>query len=100
MGYDAMDEMWVAMTMGVSGLMRRTCDLDFERADDGSVIGTFTFDGDMEWSAARLIMHLTDATYGRPVTASKSNGHSSVYKVSFTYPPGMDDPIEKAQASK
>jgi hypothetical protein len=94
-----MNEMWVSVTMGVSGLMPRTCDLNFERAEDGSAIGTFTFDAALEWEAARLIMHLIDATYG-PVTASKGKGHDSVYKVSFTYPPMMEDPIEKAEASK
>ncbi|MFF0285027.1 hypothetical protein [Streptomyces sp. NPDC005262] len=99
MAYNAMNEMWVAITMGVSGLLPRTCDLDFERAEDGSVLGTFTFDASMEWAAARLIMHLIDNTYG-PVTASKGKGDLSVYKVSFTYPPTLEDPIKKAEASK
>jgi hypothetical protein len=99
MGYDAMNEMWVTVAMGVSGLMPHTCDLSFERADDGSVIGTFTFDTALEWEAAKLIMHLTDATYG-PVTASKGKGQDSVYRVSFAYPPMMEDPIKKAEASR
>jgi hypothetical protein len=99
MGHDAMNEMWVAIAMGVSGLRSSECELSFERAEDGSVLGTFTFDASKEWEAARLIMHLINDTYG-PVTASKGKGHDSVYKVSFTYPPMMEDPIEKAEASK
>jgi hypothetical protein len=92
-------EMWVAIAMGVSGLRSSECDLSFERAEDGSVLGTFTFDASKEWEAARLIMHLIADTYG-PVTASKGKGDAAVYSVRFSYPPLLDDPIKKAEASK
>jgi hypothetical protein len=44
-------------------------------------------------------MHLIADTYG-PVTASKGKGDVAVYSVRFSYPPLLDDPIKKAEASK
>ncbi|MFE7238225.1 hypothetical protein [Streptomyces sp. NPDC057580] len=99
MGYDARNEMWAVIAMGFAGLEKSTCVLDFERAEDGSVIGTFAFDAAKEWEAARLIMHLLDSTHG-PVTASKGRGRYAEYQVSFSYPAGMEDPIKKAEAGK
>lgn len=98
MGHDARNEMWVVMALGIAGLGKATCELDFERAEDGSVRGTFTFDASLEWQAAKLLMYLIHNTQG-PVTGCKGTGSLAAYHVSFNYPPFLEDPIEKAKVA-
>lgn len=84
---DIRDEYWSLMTMGMAGLSKPTCEVEAEEAEDGSLRGTFVFDGSKEWSAAKLVMYLVGNSHGKPVTISKGNQPDSLYRVSFTFPP-------------